>query len=55
MNPKLNNEKSTPSHSVAKLQVTKDKEKVLKATKEKRPFVCKRTAIILLANFSFAM
>lgn len=55
MNTKLNNEKSTPSHSVAKLQVTKDKEKVLKVAKEKTPLVYKRIAIILSANFSFAI
>lgn len=55
MNPKLNNKKSTPSHSVAKLQVTKDEETVLKAAKEKRLFVYKRIAIILSANVSFAI
>lgn len=47
------NSKSTPN--VAKLQVTKDKEKVLKAAKEKRPLVYKRIAIILSANFLFAI
>ena len=48
----LNPRRNTPSHIVIKMTKIKDRDKTLKATREKWQLIHKRTPISLLANFS---
>ena len=49
---RINPRRNTPRHIVIKLTKIKDKEKLLKATKEKRQIPYKGTPIRLIADFS---
>ena len=49
---RINPRRNTPRHIVIKLTKIKDKEKLLKATREKRQITYKRTPIRLTADFS---
>ena len=49
---RINPRRNTPRHTVIKLRKIKDKEKSLKATREKRQITYKGTPIRLTANFS---
>ena len=49
---RINPRRNTPRHTVIKLANIKDKEKLLKATREKRKITYKGTPIRLTADFS---
>ena len=49
---RINQSRNTPRHIVIKLTKIKDKEKLLKATREKRQIIYKGTPIRLTAEFS---
>ena len=49
---RINPRRNTPRHIVIKLANIKDKEKLLKATREERPITYKGTPIRLIADFS---
>ena len=49
---RINPRENTPRHTVIKLAKIKDKEKLLKATREKRQITYKGTPISLTADFS---
>ena len=49
---RINPGRNTPRHIVTKLTKGKDKEKLLKATREKRQITFKETPIMLTADFS---
>ena len=49
---RVNPRRNTPRHIVIKLTKVKDKEKLLKATREKRQITYKETPISLTADFS---
>ena len=49
---KINPRRNTPSHILIKLTKIKDKEKILKAAREKKQVTYKGTPIRLLADFS---
>ena len=49
---KINPRRNTPRHIVIKLTKIKDKEKILKASREKKQVTYKGTPIRLLADFS---
>uniref|UniRef100_A0A8D1CWT3 L1 transposable element RRM domain-containing protein n=2 Tax=Sus scrofa TaxID=9823 RepID=A0A8D1CWT3_PIG len=49
---KINPRRNTPRHILIKLTKIKDKEKILKAAREKKHITCKGTPIRLLADFS---
>ena len=49
---KINPRRNVPRHIVIKLTKIKDKEKILKATREKRQITYKGTPIRLTADFS---
>ena len=51
---KINPRRNTPRHVLIKLIKIKDKEKILKAAREKKQVTCKGTLIRLLADFSAA-
>ena len=52
---KINPRRNTPRHIVIKLTKIKDKEKILKAAREKKQVTYKGTPIRLLADFSAEM
>ena len=52
---RINPRKSTPRHIVIKLTKIKDKDKLLKATREKRRIIYTGTLIRLSADFSIEM
>ena len=49
---RINPRRNTPRHIIIKLPKTKDKDKILKATREKQQITHKRTLIRLSADFS---
>jgi len=49
---RINPEKNTPRHTVIKLTKIKDKDKILKTTREKRQIIYKGTSTRLSADFS---
>ena len=49
---RINPRRNTPRHIVIKLAKIKDKEKLLKAAREKQQITCKGTPIRLTADFS---
>ena len=49
---KINPRRNIPRHILIKLTKIKDKEKILKAAREKKPITYKGTPIRLLADFS---
>ena len=49
---KINPRRNTPRHIIIKLTNIKDKEKILKAAREKKQIIYKGTLIRLLADFS---
>ena len=49
---RINLSRNTPRHTVIKLAKIKDKEKLLKAAREKRQITYKGTPIMLTADFS---
>ena len=49
---KLDSERITPRHIIIKMPNVKDKERILKAAREKQRFTKKIVPIILLADFS---
>ena len=49
---KINPRKNTPGHILIKLTKIKDKDKILKAAREKKQLTYNGTPIILLADFS---
>ena len=49
---RINTKRNTPRHIVIKLAKIKDKEKLLKAAREKRQITYKGTPIRLTADFS---
>ena len=49
---KLDPKRNTPRHIIIKLPKIKDKEKILKAAREKEPVTYKRVPIRLSADFS---
>jgi len=49
---KINPRRNTPRHIIIKLTKIKDKEKILKAAREKKQVTCKGTPIWLSAYFS---
>ena len=48
---RINPRRNTPRHIIIKLTKIKDKDKILKATREKRQITHKGTPIRLLADF----
>ena len=49
---RINPKRNTPRHIIIKLAKIKDKEKLLKAAREKRQITYKGTPIRLIADFS---
>ena len=49
---KMNPKKPTPRHIIIKMQKVKDKERILKAAREKQLVTCNRAPIRLSADFS---
>ena len=49
---KMDPKRPTPSHIIIKMPEVKDKERILKATREKQPFTYRGVPIRLSADFS---